>query len=40
MELDKLLNSINLKSLNIKELYLLLKIVNELELINNEIEVL
>ena len=40
MELDNLLNSFNLESLNIKDLHLLLKILNELNNKNDEVEVL
>ena len=39
MELDNLLNNLNLESLNIKDLHLLLKILKELDTIN-EIEVI
>lgn len=40
MELDNLFNSINLESLNIKDLYLLLEILESNENIKEEIEVL
>lgn len=40
MKLDDILNNINIESLNIKDLYLLLKIINELDNNKDEIEVL
>ena len=40
MELNNLINNLNLEVLNIKDLYLLLKILNELNNRNDEIEVL
>lgn len=40
MKLDEILNNINIESLNIKDLYLLLKIINELDNNKDEIEVL
>lgn len=40
MELNNLLNSLDIKNLNLKDLCLLLKIVSELETNNDEIEVL
>lgn len=40
MELDNLLNSLNIESLSIKDLYLLLKIIEDSENIKEEIEVL
>ena len=40
MELDNLFNSINLESLSIKDLYLLLKILENNENTKEEIEVL
>lgn len=40
MELNKLINNLNLELLNIKDLYLLLKIINELDNKIDEIEVL
>ena len=40
MELDSLLNNLNLESLNIKDLHLLLKILNDFNNKNDEVEVL